>query len=74
MSLPPHGATVTEINYDIGKVNQTPCDNLEPSITNGSIIAVKVTLVARAKLYSKRIAQQLERAKPATWHKYLQVW
>lgn len=40
MSLPPHGATVTEID-DIGDVNVIPCDNPEQTITDGSIIAVK---------------------------------
>ena len=40
MSLPPHGATVTEID-DIGDVKDVPCDNLEQTITDGSIIAVK---------------------------------
>lgn len=40
MSLPPHGATVTEID-DTGEVNTVTCENPEQMIDAFSIIAVK---------------------------------
>ena len=40
LSLPPHGATITEID-DVGQVNNVPCCDPDQAITDASIIAVK---------------------------------